>query len=81
MGGKIIVRLDDETDRWNWVCRRGHRSWEPANRRFRRHRCVRASDAAAEPEFDELHDTKTGETVHRDDLVLEFPGAVQEGPA
>jgi hypothetical protein len=64
------IRLDDETDRWRWVCPRGHRTWEPTNGHFWCQRCAQAHDDEAEPVFYELRDQETGETVDRDDLRL-----------
>jgi hypothetical protein len=69
-----IIELDDELDRWKWVCPRGHRDWEPTNRHFWCASCARSYDV--DPEFSELHNRKTGERLDRDDLIL----MTQAGP-
>jgi hypothetical protein len=81
MSQKMTIQVTDEIDRWKWVCPRGHRQWEPTNHHFWCATCARANDDEAEPEFDELRNKKTGETVHRDDLRLLEDGRPTEGSA
>ena len=67
---KTTVNLDDELDRWRWACPRGHRGWEATNNHFWCAECASWADEAVDPEFDELHDRKTGRTVPREELRL-----------
>jgi len=67
---KAEIQLADRTDRWRFVCPRGHRSWEPTNHHFWCQKCARNYSDDVDPEFHELHDRKTGETVPRDRLIL-----------
>lgn len=71
MGEKITITLDDETDRWRWVCPNGHRSWEPTNNHFWCAKCARYWDT--DPTFDQLLDKVTGEIVPRDEIRLLTP--------
>ena len=66
------IHLEDETDRWRFTCPRGHRNWEPTNRHFWCQTCSRSHDDV-DPAFDALHDAKTGESIHRDELELLTP--------
>ncbi|MFP9192975.1 hypothetical protein ACLI4Q_15145 [Natrialbaceae archaeon A-CW1-1] len=75
---KQEIRLADRTDRWRFVCPRGHRSWEPTNFHFWCQQCA-SNWADVDPEFDELHDRKTGKMVSRSELTLS-PGEVDETP-
>jgi len=63
------IDVDDRRDRWRWVCPRGHRSWEPTNGHFWCKQCARADGAAGV--FHELRDKRSGDTVAREDIVLE----------
>lgn len=67
---KEEIRLSNRTDRWRFMCPNGHRSWEPTNNHFWCQQCARSYDDDVEPEFDVLHDLKTEEEIHRDELVL-----------
>ncbi|WP_132060311.1 hypothetical protein [Halorussus amylolyticus] len=62
------IRLEDETDRWKWVCPNGHRTWEPTNNHFWCQSC------AGHPELDgvfyELRNRATNEEFERNDLRL-----------
>ncbi|WP_255192145.1 hypothetical protein [Natronobeatus ordinarius] len=63
--------MDDEIDRWKWVCPRGHRSWEATNHHFWCAECARTyAGDDYDPDFEALHNLATDETVHRDDLRL-----------
>lgn len=66
------IHLEDEADRWRYTCPRGHRNWEPTNRHFFCQSCSRSHDDV-DPAFDALLDAKTGEAIHRDELVLLTP--------
>lgn len=66
------IRLSNESDRWRYVCPRGHTSWEPTNFHFWCAACAR-HHGDTEPEFDYLHDRKTGAEIERERIVLE-PG-------
>lgn len=63
------IRLTDSTDRWRFCCPAGHRSWEPTNHHFWCKRCA-SREPGPDPEFDELHDRKTGEMIARDEITL-----------
>lgn len=67
---KAEIQLADRSDRWRFVCPRGHRSWEPTNHHFWCQKCARNYGDDVDPEFDELHDRKTDEMIPRDRLVL-----------
>ena len=66
----VEIDLDEETDRWQWRCPAGHRSWEPTNYHFWCAQCARRTDPKAEPEFQELRNVRTEETVPRDEVEL-----------
>ncbi len=68
--GMVEIDLDEETDRWQWRCPAGHRSWEPTNYHFWCAQCARGKHPKAEPEFDELRNVKTGDLVERDEVEL-----------
>jgi hypothetical protein len=67
----VRIRLEDETDRWKWVCPNGHRNWEPTNNHFWCQTCARHPEA--DGEFSELRDKTTGEVHDRDNLELLTP--------
>jgi predicted nucleic acid-binding Zn ribbon protein len=79
-GRKTTIHLDDEADRWRWVCPRGHRSWEPTNNHFWCAKCARQWDHGGEfsPEFHELRDKRSGETKTRDEIRLVTPAGPYE---
>ena len=64
------IRVDNETDRWKWVCPQGHRNWEPINNHFWCQSCAQFWRETVEPEFDELVNMQTDETVPRDQIRL-----------
>jgi len=66
-----VVHLEDETDRWKWVCPNGHRNWEPTNAHFWCQTCARTQ--GLDGEFDELRNKVTGEVHDREDLRLVTP--------
>ena len=65
------IRLEDETDRWKWVCPNGHRSWEPTNHHFWCSVCARSYDT--DGVFHALRNNATGEVHDRDDVRLITP--------
>jgi len=67
----VIIRLEDETDRWQWVCPNGHRSWEPTNSHFWCVSCARHTDA--DGDFGQLRNKSTGEVHDREELRLVTP--------
>lgn len=79
-GRKTTIHTDDETDRWRWVCPRGHRSWEPTNNHFWCAECARtwAHNDDLDPEFDELRNKRTGEAKRRDEIRLVTPAGPYE---
>ena len=68
---RAVIELDDEVDRWKWVCPRGHRSWEPTNSHFWCADCARTYDI--DGVFYELRNSATGELLERDEVVLVTP--------
>lgn len=73
-GHKTTIDLSDDSDRWQWVCPRGHRSWEPTNYHFWCARCARSwsHNDDVDPEFDELRNGRTNELVGRDEVRLVY---------
>lgn len=68
--GLTTIDLDDEADRWRYVCPRGHRDWEPTNFHFWCSACARSMNRTHDPEFSELTDKKTGRSLARDEVRL-----------
>jgi hypothetical protein len=62
------LNIDDKHDRRRWLCPNGHRSWEPTNGHFWCKYCAR--EDGEDGVFHELHDSRSGETVPREDLEL-----------
>lgn len=62
------IQLGVDTERWRWVCPRGHRSWEATNRHFWCARCARNYES--DGVFEELRNTATGESFERDEIQL-----------
>jgi hypothetical protein len=79
MSGMTTVRIEDEYDRWRFVCPNGHRSWEPTNNHFWCHACARTAEV--DGVFHELHDKQTGDLVARDRIELVTPGGPYEEKA
>ena len=65
---KTVINLDDEHDRRKWRCPRGHMSWEPTNNHFWCSKCANSWDV--DPEFDQLANDATGDTLERDEVQL-----------
>ncbi|WP_245838505.1 hypothetical protein [Natronoarchaeum philippinense] len=76
----MTINTDDDADRWKWVCPQGHRTWEPTNYHFWCAECAKnwSHNEDLDPEFDELRNKKTGETVTRDEIVLMTPAGPYE---
>lgn len=71
MSEKTTVHIEDSSDRWRYVCPRGHRTWEPTNHHFWCQSCARAD--GVDGVFHELRDRKTDETHERDEIRLVTP--------
>lgn len=69
----ITIHIDDDVDRWRFVCPRGHRNWEPVDGHFWCQSCARLSDPGVDPTFTELKDEKTERLLRRDEIVLMTP--------
>ena len=73
------INLDDERDRWQWACPVGHRQWTPTNHHWWCAQCANSWDV--DPEFYELMNLRTGETVTRDECrLVTDAGAFQTAP-
>jgi hypothetical protein len=71
MSDRETIEIDDKTDRWRYVCPRGHRTWEPTNNHFWCQQCARV--AGVEPAFDQLQDRRDGRLLDRDEVRLLTP--------
>jgi len=70
----VRIDLEDEGDRWRYICPAGHRSWEPTNNHFWCQACASASSwQDVDPEFEELVDRKEGKSLKREDVHLVTP--------
>lgn len=58
---RIVVERDDPTARWRLRCPNGHSDWTPTNSHIWCATCAQLHDVT--PEYWEVLDTKTGETV------------------
>jgi len=65
------IEIEDRTDRWRFVCPRGHRSWEPTNHHFWCAKCARLQ--GIDGVFHQLRDRKTGMLYDRTDVQLLTP--------
>lgn len=65
----VTIHIDDEIDRWEWRCPRGHTQWEPTNNHWWCARCA-SGHPDVEAAFTELTSARTGETVRRDEVIL-----------
>lgn len=66
----VEIDLDEASDRWQWRCPVGHRSWVPTNHHYWCQQCARNLAEDVEPEFAELRNVRTDETVPRDEVEL-----------
>jgi len=71
MPPREVVRIEDDADRWRFLCPRGHRTWEPTNHHFWCQLCARRDDA--DGVFHELRDQKTDALLERDQVQLVTP--------
>lgn len=62
-----VIDLDNTLDRQRYRCPRGHAKWEPWNGYLYCWSCS-SHNWDVDPQFEELHDKKTGETLRRDDV-------------
>lgn len=69
-------RIESLAAKWRFVCPRsfeqphdGHTNWHPIDGKFRCRTC--ADRRGVDPEYTELIDTKTGERVVREAIVLD----------
>ena len=74
------VRIDrsDVLDRYRFVCPNGHTTWERTNSHAWCESCANAAQQGAdvEPEFYEIHDKRTGESIPYS--AIEFAGPDEE---
>ncbi|WP_254535265.1 hypothetical protein [Halomarina litorea] len=61
----VIIDSNDEIDRMRYRCPAGHTRWSPTNNHVYCQSCADAAqhDDSITPEYWELHDAKTGETI------------------
>ncbi len=71
MAPKELVRIENEVDRWRYVCPLGHRTWEPTNHHFWCQLCARRDDV--DGAFHELRDKKTDALLVRHQVQLVTP--------
>lgn len=71
MSESTTVKIEDEMDRWRYVCPREHRSWEPTNHHFWCAKCARRDHV--DGMFHQLRDRKTGTLYERDQVRLLTP--------
>jgi len=71
MPPREVVWIEDDADRWRFLCPRGHRTWEPTNHHFWCQLCARRDDA--DGVFHELLDKKTGAKLERERVRLMTP--------
>lgn len=74
----VVIDLEDKWERMKWTCPRGHRTWEPTNHHLWCQACSNAWDV--DPSFDELHNAQTGETYHRNEVVLQDSAGTYTNP-
>jgi len=65
----IRIDLNDDADRWRYRCPAGHTQWTAVNHHFWCAACAKGWQDV-DPVFEELHDLKTGETIHRDRIAF-----------
>ena len=68
---KETVEIESQSDRWRFVCPRGHRSWEPTNHHFWCAKCARRDDV--DGVFHELRDRRDGGLLEREQVRLVTP--------
>lgn len=62
---RVVIDTTDKTDRWRYRCPRGHVDWDRTNSHLWCRGCSRQAENGerVDPEYYELHDAKTGETI------------------
>lgn len=68
---RVEIDRDDELDRMRYVCPNGHTRWVPTNSHCYCHSCSQLADAGRGPEYYELLDKKTDETIAWSRVVLQ----------
>ena len=70
---RIRIDREDPLDRMRYRCPAGHTRWSPTNNHIYCHSCADAAahDDSISPEYWEIHDRKTGETVAWGRVLLE----------
>ncbi|MFC7156493.1 hypothetical protein ACFQPA_13670 [Halomarina halobia] len=59
--GRVVIDRADPLVRWRFVCPNGHVDWDPTNNHIWCAACAQLH--GVQPEYWELFDKKTGETV------------------
>lgn len=75
-------RITSRVDKWRFVCPEGHADWYAWDGVFSCKTCKAARDAGEDraTTYAKLRDTKTGEYVTREDLVIEDRSTRQVAP-
>lgn len=70
------------TARWRWRCPRGHVDWDETNNHVWCRSCRREAEQGADvdPEWWEIVDARTGETIPWSSVDVIEPGASARGP-
>jgi len=68
---RVRIDRDDELDRMRYRCPNNHTRWTPTNNHVYCHSCAQIEDAGEGPEYFELLDAKSGETVEWSRIVYE----------
>lgn len=68
---QVTIDTTDDSDRWKYVCPKGHRSWVATNFHFWCKLCAEIPSDDVDPEFSELKNAETRETYEREDVTLE----------
>ena len=69
-GPRVEIDRDDDHQRMRYVCPNGHTRWAPTNNHLYCHSCSKFADPGRGPEYYELLDKKTGETIEWSRVVL-----------
>ena len=67
---RIVIDRDDDLDRMRYRCPNNHTRWVPTNNHLYCHSCAQVADAGPGPEYYDLLDVKTGETISWGRVVL-----------
>ena len=62
------VKITKKSQKWRYRCPNGHTTWELTNNHMWCRSCANQLDI--DPEFWELYDSKSGETIPREGLIL-----------